>query len=106
MTRTPRRNRVSNYPFNAVCQHIRKHHPGCPDFAVEHFATEIAKRDWKGATLGNAVGIVMHNSLRHMMTEYEALLLQGVERLEARRRVQPKVNAMLAMWRRPPRADR
>ncbi|WP_421505408.1 DUF2293 domain-containing protein [Brucella pseudogrignonensis] len=38
------------------------------------------------------------------MTEYETLLLHGVDRDEARRRVQPKVNAMLKVWARRPEA--
>ncbi|WP_234704644.1 DUF2293 domain-containing protein [Sinorhizobium meliloti] len=36
------------------------------------------------------------------MTEYDQLLLIGIEREEARRRVQPRINAMLATWRKPP----
>ncbi|MBB4172122.1 hypothetical protein FHX09_006021 [Rhizobium sp. BK538] len=71
MARTPRRERVSRYPYEIVCQHIRKKHPGCPDFAVDYIAKVIEGREWKGATLGNAVGIVMQTSLRHLMTEYE-----------------------------------
>ncbi|WLS08902.1 DUF2293 domain-containing protein [Shinella sumterensis] len=34
------------------------------------------------------------------MTEYETLLLHGVDREEARRRVQPKIQAMLKVWKR------
>ncbi|MDK4731566.1 DUF2293 domain-containing protein [Rhizobium sp. CNPSo 3490] len=33
------------------------------------------------------------------MTDYDQLLLEGVEREEARRRVQPRINAMIAAWR-------
>lgn len=102
MPRTPRKERISRYSAEVVCQHIRKKHPGCPDFAVEYIAHEIAGRDWKGATLGSAVGIVMQSTLRHLMTEYETLLLHGVERETARRQVQPKIQAMLAVWKRRP----
>jgi len=61
---------------------------------------EIAKKDWKGASLGMAVGITMQNVLRHTMTEYDQMLLAGVDRGDARRRVQPKINAMIASWKK------
>jgi len=52
--------------------------------------------------VGRAVGIVMQSMLRHEMTEYETLLLHGVDREEARRRVQPKIQVMLRVWKRRP----
>ncbi|MDX0928365.1 DUF2293 domain-containing protein [Sinorhizobium medicae] len=84
----------------AIEKHIRRKHPGCPDFAVEFFVAKIAKKDWNGATIGAAVGITMQSVLRHTMTDYDQLLLCGVDREEARRRVQPKVNAMIAAWKK------
>lgn len=80
--------------------HIRCHHPGCPEFAVAYFAKEIVGRDWKKASLGQAVGITMQTFLRHEMTDYDMLLLSGMDRNEARRRVQPKINKMIGSWRR------
>ncbi len=85
----------------AVEKHIRKKHPGCPDFAVTYFVNEIAGKDWRNATIGMAVGITMQTVLRHRMTDYDQMLLCGVEREEARRRVQPRVNAMIAAWKKP-----
>lgn len=70
-----------------------------PDFAVAFFVGEIAKKDWQGASIGKAVGITMQNVLRHSLTDYDQMLLCGVDREEARRRVQPKVNAMIAAWK-------
>jgi hypothetical protein len=81
-------------------EHLRAKHPSCPEFAVAFFASEIAHREWRDATLGKAVGIVVQTYLRHHMTDYDTLLLTGMDREEARRRVQPKVNAMIATWRR------
>lgn len=92
------------FSFETVCSHIKKKHPGCPDFAVEHIARLISEREWEGVKLGRAVGITIDGILRHQMTEYETLLLHGVDRDEARRRVQPKVNAMLKVWARRPEA--
>ncbi|WP_113479812.1 DUF2293 domain-containing protein [Hyphomicrobiales bacterium] len=91
---------MAKFPVAAIEQHIRHHHPGCPDFAVSYFASEIAGRDWQDAPLGQAVGITMQTFLRHEMTDYDTLLLQGMEREKARGRVQPKVNAMLRSWRK------
>ena len=88
----------------AAAAHIRKHHPGCPEFAVQFFADEVASKRWKRATIGKAVGIAMQNYLRHNMTRYETLLLEGIDRKEARRLVQPRINAILAVWRQPPKS--
>ena len=95
---------MAKFPVAAIEQHIRHHHPGCPDFAVVFFAKEIASRDWKHARVGKAVGITMQTFLRHEMTDYDTLLLHGIDRVEAMRRVQPRVNAMLKSWRRKPRS--
>jgi len=50
--------------------------------------------------MGAAVGIAMQNVLRHTMNDYDQLLLCDVDREDARRRVQPKVDAMGALWKR------
>lgn len=34
------------FPFDIVARHIRKKHPGCPEFAVEYLAKEISVREW------------------------------------------------------------
>ncbi|MVO95506.1 DUF2293 domain-containing protein [Rhizobium leguminosarum] len=94
---------MAKFPLDAIEQHIRHHHPGCPDFAISYFSSEIAQRDWRDAPLGKAVGITMQTFLRHEMTDYDTLLLHGMDRAEAMRRVQPRVDAMLKTWRRKPR---
>lgn len=91
---------MTKFSEAAIERHIRRKHPGCPDFAAAFFVGEIAKKDWKDASLGMAVGITMQTTLRHTMTDYDQLLLCGVDRQEARRRVQPKVNAVIAGWRK------
>ncbi|SIR19333.1 hypothetical protein SAMN05880582_107194 [Rhizobium sp. RU20A] len=94
------------YSFEDVAQHLRKEHPGCPEFAVNYFATSISEREWRNASLGMAVGITLQTYLRHNLTEYETLLLTGVDREEALRRVQPRVAAMLKTWKRKKRKKR
>ena len=93
---------MSTFPIEATVEHLRRKHPGCPDFAIAYFSEEIARKDWKGASLGKAVGITMQNYLRHQMTDYETLLLTGMDREEARSRVQPRIDAMLKVWRKKP----
>ncbi|NKM64353.1 DUF2293 domain-containing protein [Rhizobium leguminosarum bv. viciae 248] len=90
---------MTSYAVAAVERHIRENHPGCPDFAVAYFSKEVAERNWRDAPLGKAVGITIQTFLRHQMTDYDALLLHGLNRAEAMRRVQPRVNAMLKSWR-------
>ncbi|MEQ1403593.1 DUF2293 domain-containing protein [Neorhizobium sp. Rsf11] len=97
---------MAKFPLAAIEQHIRYHHPGCPDFAVSYFSNEIAQKEWLDAPLGQAVGITMQSFLRHEMTDYDTLLLHGMERAEARRRVQPRIDAMLKIWRKKPKAHK
>lgn len=93
---------MAKFSSETIEKHIRRKHPGCPDFAVAFFVAEITKKDWKSASIGMAVGITMQNVLRHSMTDYDQMLLIGVDREDARRRVQPKINAMIASWKRRP----
>lgn len=97
---------MSTFSKETIIQHIKNKHPRCPDFAVAFFAAEVAKKDWTGASLGRAVGITMQTVLRHQMTNYDQLLLSGVGREEARRQVQPRINAMIAQWSKPKRKRR
>lgn len=91
---------------SAVERHIRREHPGCPDFAVTLFVGEVSGREWERVTLGQAVGITMQSVLRHTMTEYDALLMEGMDQKEARRRVLPRVNAMIERWSKKPQSFR
>lgn len=90
---------MAKFSPKAIEKHIRRKHPGCPDFAVAFFVSEIANKDWNGVTIGAAVGITMQTTLRHTLTRYDTLLLEGVDREEARRTVQPKINAMIDAWK-------
>lgn len=94
---------MAKFNVEDVCRHIRRKHPGCPDFAVDFFSREVASKDWNGCKLGTAVGITMQSILRHQMTDYDQLLLIGMDRSEAKRRVQPRINAMIATWRKNPK---
>ncbi|MBP2446395.1 DUF2293 domain-containing protein [Rhizobium leguminosarum] len=81
---------------------IRQEYPACPEFAVVYFATRICTvpKNWRSAPISEAVDVTMQNMLRHQLTDYDQLMLIGVRRKEARRRVQPKVNAIIDGWKK------
>ncbi len=82
---------------------IRREYRGCPEFAVVYFAHQVCTepKNWTGATIADAVDYVMQCELRHQMTDYDQLMLEGVKPSEARRRIQPRVDAMIAVWKEP-----
>ncbi|MCB5166786.1 DUF2293 domain-containing protein [Streptomyces bambusae] len=49
----------------------------------------------------DAVSVAVRASVRHVDTEYDALLMAGVPRHRARARLAPRIEAILAAWRRP-----
>ncbi|MEH7850190.1 DUF2293 domain-containing protein [Rhizobium laguerreae] len=87
-----------------VEEFIRGEYPACPEFAVAYFATRICTvpKNWRSAPIAEAVEVTMQNELRHQLTDYDQLMLVGVRRKEARRRVQPAVSAMIAIWKNHP----
>ncbi|MFI8099997.1 DUF2293 domain-containing protein [Streptomyces sp. NPDC086023] len=49
----------------------------------------------------DAVAVAVRASVRHMDTEYDALLMAGVPRFEARARLAARIEAVMASWRAP-----
>ncbi|MBB3566091.1 DUF2293 domain-containing protein [Rhizobium sp. BK491] len=104
VSRAERRRRRYKQWFHQyeVEYYIRQTYPACPEFAVVYFATYVCKtpKNWRGATVEEAVEVTMQNELRHQHTDYYQLMLVGVRRKEARRRVQPKIDAVMASWKK------
>ncbi|MGW7365381.1 DUF2293 domain-containing protein [Streptomyces sp. NPDC054841] len=81
--------------------------PSCPlDRALDIAAHTSARgsgrvgRTAAGRALDEgAVTAAVRASVRHLDTPYDALLMQGVPRHEARRRVAPVIEATLTAWR-------
>lgn len=98
--RQQRRHRQQFHQYE-VEYFIRQEYSGCPEFAVVRFASQICTepKNWRNALIADAVDHTIQNTLRHELTEYDQLLLIGVRRKEARRRVQPKIDAMIASWK-------
>ena len=47
-----------------------------------------------------ALTLAVIAAVRHVDTPYDELLMAGIERLEARARVQPEVELVIAGWQR------
>lgn len=89
---------------------ILHHYPGCPRDRAEEIANHAftrgsgrigrtaAGRELDTEALNLAVGA----AVRHVDTPYDELLMDGVDRLEARARVRAEVEQVVADWKRPP----
>ena len=86
---------------------IRALFPGCPVARAEEIARYAAKRgsgrigrSAAGRGLDpDAVSLAVAASVRHVDTDYDRLLMSGVDRETARRRVRERVEDVLSGWR-------
>ena len=86
---------------------IRESFPGCPPSRADAIARHAASRgsgrigrSVAGRALDpNAVRLAVAASVRHMDTEYDELLMAGVDREAARDRVRGRVEYVLTTWR-------
>ncbi|WP_327088858.1 DUF2293 domain-containing protein [Nonomuraea sp. NBC_01738] len=86
--------------------------PGCPaDRAAaiaEHAGQRGSGRVGRSAAARaldeSAITLAVVASIRHLDTDYDALLMAGVPRMEARDRIRERIDAVLTAYRRPPAA--
>lgn len=86
---------------------IREQFPGCPPARAEAIAAHAALRgsgrvgrSAAGRALDpEAVRLAVVASVRHLDTDYDELLMSGVDRDDARRRVHERVDDVLDAWR-------
>jgi len=71
----------------------------CPDFAVEYVCDQDRRQELEKMHVGT--GIRNYNAECPPARDDAQLLLIGIKQREARRRVQRKVNAMIASWQAP-----
>ncbi|MFI5981032.1 DUF2293 domain-containing protein [Streptomyces sp. NPDC051555] len=84
--------------------------PGCPPERALAIAAHASLRgsgrvgrSAAGRALSEqAVSVAVRAAIRHEDTEYDALLMAGVQRFEARARLAPRIEAVLASWRSGP----
>ncbi|GGT23967.1 DUF2293 domain-containing protein [Streptomyces purpureus] len=87
---------------------ILRLYPDCPAARADEIAAHASVRgsgrvgrSAAGRALDpGAVGAAVRAAVRHVDTEYDALLMQRVPRHQARRRVAPAIEAVLRAWRR------
>jgi len=88
----------------AVC--VREIFPYCParrevviaEHACRKYSGRVGRSAAAKALDEDAVRIAVTAHIRHSETEYDELLLLGLERWEAREKVYAKVNEILAKW--------
>lgn len=84
--------------------------PGCPPERVKEIASHTSKRGSGrvGRTAAaraldaTAITLAVSAAVRHRDSEYDDLLMAGVERSQARDRVRATVDSLLEAWRTPP----
>ncbi|MFD4137935.1 DUF2293 domain-containing protein [Streptomyces sp. NPDC058572] len=89
-----------------LCAEIRRLFPGCPAERAADIAAHASVRGSGrvGRTAAGrsmeqeAVTAAVRASVRHLDTPYDALLMAGVSRHEARARVASAIDAVLASW--------
>jgi hypothetical protein len=92
----------------ALAAEIARMFPGCPAERAEAIARHAALRGSGRvgrsaagrAAEPHAVELAVIASVRHRETEYDALLMSGVDRAEARDRVSGELDVVLERWRR------
>ncbi len=87
-------------------EQVRKIFPNCPSkrerAIARHACLKFSGRIGRTAAARdldpNAVRIAVIAHVRHMETNYDELLARGVDRWDARNRVEQKVNQVLSGW--------
>jgi hypothetical protein len=73
--------------------------PGAPFIDAEPIREIAAKRKFKSLPVSTAIWLAAVAHIRHVHTEYDALLDEGYERDAARHFVLEDINAKLTEWR-------
>ncbi len=93
---------------------IRRRYPGCPQNRAEEIAHHAFTRGSGriGRTAAGrdldpeALNLAVAAAVRHVDTPYDELLMDGMDRLDARAHVRAEVEQVMAGWRRPPAEGR
>lgn len=66
---------VQRFSYVDAFSHLERNHPGCPAKLKKRIARRVSERPWiEAQSLGQAVGIIMQNLVRHERTFYEEAL--------------------------------
>lgn len=87
---------------------IREIFPGCPnrertiaEFACRKYSGRVGRSAEAKQLDEDAVRLAVIAHVRHLDTDYDRLLSCGVDRYDARRRVQARIEQVLAAWEAP-----
>ncbi|MGH7972817.1 MAG: DUF2293 domain-containing protein [Limisphaerales bacterium] len=92
-----------------VTKALLEQYPNCPASEAESVAAHTAERG-SGRVGRSAAGRAMESQalelairahIRHQHTDYDALLMRGVPRLDARAQVRREIDRVMAMWSSP-----
>ncbi|TFV61539.1 DUF2293 domain-containing protein [Mycobacterium sp. PS03-16] len=100
--RTHRRAAVDQQIRGEFADAIREQFPGCPTARAEAIAYHAAvrgSRRARRASTPDAVRQAVAASVRHVDTDYDDLLMSGMDRDEARQQISAHVDDILAAWR-------
>jgi hypothetical protein len=94
-------------------ERVRELYPGCPEGCetkiAEHACRKYSGRVGRSAAAKDldehAIRLAVVAHVRHTETEYDALLVGGWDRQEARARVNEDVSAVVGAWGRSPPSD-
>ncbi len=92
---------------DALTRSIAQRYPGCPAgearAIAEHTGLRSSGRVGRSAAARDldpaAIDLAVVAHIRHTHTNYDELLMRGIERLDARAQVREKIDEVLASWR-------
>jgi len=108
-----RRAELDEHFVARFARRIREVFPGCPgnreraiaEFACRKYSGRVGRTAAAKRLDEDAVGLAVIAHVRHVETEYDTLLGNGVDRHDARRRVQGRIEQVLAVWGEGDAAD-
>lgn len=104
-----RRSEQDKTQVAALTEAVLQQFPGCPPDEARALASHTAQRgsgrigrSAAGRALSpQAVSLAVAAWVRHQHTEYDTLLMRGIERFDAREVIAEQSQRVLAMWERP-----
>ncbi len=90
-------------------EQVRQRYPGCPAgrdrVIAEHACRKYSLRIGRSAAAknldANAIDLAVRAHVRHAETQYDSLLVQGIDRHEARTAISSIVDGVIHRWQRP-----
>lgn len=102
-----RRGELDEKYIASFAEAVTRQFPGCPrksaDAVASHACKKFSGRVGRSAAAKaldeRAVWLAVVAHIRHVKTDYDQLLMRGIDRWTARHEVQPEVDAVLDRWR-------